>query len=349
MRPTKLLLLALALGAAALVSLQLRRTDDAAAETKTALVPTALLDGARALTITLKPTGKTVTVEKGADGVWAVKEKHGLPADLENRLIPLFRALQKAENFGVLTANPKRIEKLNLDSALRLTAADGKVTEITFGKTTDDGLGAAATVADGQGGTQAVRTSFTGFLEADPANWFDPVLFTAKGEELRALTFTWPDGTQTFARAEKGKPFAGKEGAVLEEMSNVLMTLRANDAVAKGDKDAAAAFAKPWSIQLELFDGAKVTLTLAKTAATGPNESPKLWMRVAHSDPKHKANGMTAKAEFIAPPWLAEQLPATLADFRKAVEPPPAGPAPGAGPTLNIPGLGPVSAPPGLK
>jgi len=25
------------------------------------------------------------------------------------------------------------------------------------------------------------------------------------------------------------------------------------------------------------------------------------------------------------------------------------GPAPGAGPTLNIPGLGPVSAPPGLK
>ena len=148
MRPTKLLLLALALGAAALVSLQLRRTDDATAETKTALVPTAVLDGARALTITLKPTGKAVTVEKGADGVWTVKEKHGLPADLENRLIPLFRALQKAENFGVLTANPKRIEKLNLDSALRLTAADGKVTELTFGKTTDDGLGAAATVAE---------------------------------------------------------------------------------------------------------------------------------------------------------------------------------------------------------
>ena len=313
------------------------------------LLPTAVLDGARVLTITLKPTGKSTTLEKGADNVWTVKEKHGLPADLENRLIPLFRALQKAENFGVLTANPKRIEKLNLDSALRLTAADGKVTELTFGKTTDDGLGAAATVADGQGGTQAVRTSFTGFLEADPVNWFDPILFTAKGEELRALTFTWPDGARTFARAEKGKPFAGKEGPVLEEMGNVLMTLRANDAVAKGDQDAAAAFAKPWSIQLELFDGAKVTLTLAKTAATGPNESPRLWMRVAHSDPKHKANGMSAKAEFIAPPWLAEQLPATLADFRKAVEPPPAGPAPGAGPTLNIPGLGPVSAPPGLK
>lgn len=132
-------------------------------------------------------------------------------------------------------------------------------------------------------------------------------------------------------------------------MTNVLMTLRANDAVAKGDKDATAAFTKPWSIQLVLFEGATVTLTLAKTAATGPNESPKLWMRVTHSDPKHKSNGMTAKAEFIAPPWLAEQLPATLAEFKKAVEPPPAQPGPGAGPTLNIPGLGPVSAPPGVK
>jgi Domain of unknown function (DUF4340) len=349
MRPTKLLLLALVLGVAALVSLRFRPADEAAAEAKTALLPAAALDGARALTITLKPTGKSTTLEKGADGVWTVKEKHGLPADLENRLVPLFRALQKAENFGVLTTNPKRLEKLNLDSALRLTGADGKTTELTFGKTTDDGLGAAATLAGGPGEAPAIRTSFTGFLEADPVNWFDPVLFTAKVEELRALTFTWPDGTRTFARAEKGKPFAGKEGAVLEEMSNVLMTLRANDAVAKGDKEATAAFAKPWSIQLELFDGAKVTLTLAKTAATGPNESPKLWMRVAHSDPKHKANGMTAKAEFIAPPWLAEQLPATLADFNKAVEPPPAAPAPGAGPTLNIPGLGPVPAPAGVK
>lgn len=349
MRPTKLLLLALVLGVAALLALRLRPAADATAEPKTALLPAPVLDGARAVTLTLKPTGKTTTLEKGADGVWTVKEKHGLPADLENRLAPLFRSLQKAENFGVLTTNPKRIEKLALDSSLRLVGADGKVTELTFGKTTDDGLGAAATVADGQGGAQAIRTSFTGFLEADPVNWFDPVLFTAKPEELKGLAFTWADGQRSFARAEKGKPFAGKEGALLEEMTNVLMTLRANDAVANGDKDAAAAFAKPWSIQLELFDGAKVTLTLAKTAATGPNESPKLWMRVTHSDPKHKANGMTAKAEFIAPPWLAEQLPATLADFNKALEPPPAQPGPGAGPTLNIPGLGPVSAPPGVK
>jgi len=349
MRPTKLLLLALILGAAAVLALRLRPAAEAPAETKTALLPAALLDGARAVTLTLKPTGKTTTLEKGADGVWTVKEKHGLPADVENRLAPLFRSLQKAENFGVLTSNPKRIEKLALDSGLRLTGPDGKVTELTFGKTTDDGLGAAATVADGQGGVRAIRTSFTGFLEVDPVNWFDPVLFTAKPEELKGLAFTWADGRRSFARAEKGKPFAGKEGAMLEEMTNVLMTLRANDAVAKGDKDAAAAFAKSWSIELELFDGGKVTLTLAKTAATGPNESPRLWMRVTHSDPKHKANGMTAKAEFIAPPWLAEQLPASLAEFNKALEPPPAQPAPGPGPTLNIPGLGPVSAPPGAK
>jgi hypothetical protein len=349
MRPTKLLLLALVLGAAALLTLQLNREPASTGEAKSPLLPVAALDGARSLTITLKPTGKATTLEKGADGVWVVTDKQGLPADLENRLIPLFRSLQKAENFGVLTTNPKRIEKLNLDSSLRLVGADGKAFELTFGKATDDGLGAAATIADSQGGLQAVRTNFTGFLEADPVNWFDPVLFTAKPEELKSLTFTWTDGTLTFARPEKGKPFGGKEGGLLEEMTNVLMTLRANDAVAKGDKDATAAFTKPWSIQLELFEGAKVTLTLAKTAATGPNESPKLWMRVTHSDPKHKSNGMTAKAEFIAPPWLAEQLPATLAEFKKAVEPPPAQPGPGAGPTLNIPGLGPISIPPGAK
>ncbi len=352
MRNRTLLIGTLALGLAALALLNLKPQDGAGEAPKGPLVPAAILANPKSLTV--KANGRSTTVERAADGAWTVKDKFGLPVDVENRLRPLVLALQKAENLGPLTSNPKRLEKLGLaDGSISVTADDGKVFTAEVGKATDDGAGLAMRL---QGEAGAIRTSFNGYLEADPTNWMDSVLFNGKPEDIKAIAFTWADGQKSFARPEKGKPFGGKEGPTVEDIVNALAIMRASDAAAKGDKEAATAFAKSWTVKLELFDGSTVTAVFAKGPAGAPNEQPKLFTRVSHSDPKHVANAMAAKAEFLSQPWLSEQLPASFADFKKRVEPPPEAPAaPGAPQLGNFQGLslpggnGPVSAPPAAK
>ena len=70
-----------------------------------------------------------------------------------------------------------------------------------------------------------------------------------------------------------------------------------------------------------VFAGATATLAFAKLASAQPNAPGKLFVRVTHSDPKHPANAADKLAVFTAPAWLSEQLPASLADFRKAGQP----------------------------
>ena len=341
MRNKNLLIATVVLGLIALAAVQLTREAPVAVAGKQPLVTATLLDGAKSLTI--KTNNKSVTVEKSADG-WTVKEKFGLPADIENRLMPLIRGLQKANNFGQLTANPKRLEKLGLaDSSLTLVGPDGQPTVIQFGKQTDDGLGASARLA---GQEFAIRTDFTGYLEGDPLSWVDLTLFSAKPADIKSVGFEWKDGKASFSRKEVGAPFEGKEGAAIEEIVATLATIRAADAVALDDKDAAKA-ARSSQVKLALFDGTSVTLTFAKLPSATPNEPGKAFVRVEHSDPKHKANATAKKAAFIAAPWLVEQLPGSLADFKKGLQPPAAEPT---APTFQIPGPAPtIITPPEIK
>lgn len=333
MRNRNLLLATLVLGLVAFAAVRLTREAPATETAKTPLVAPALLDGAKSLAI--KANNKSVTIERSADG-WTVKEKLGLPVDVENRLLPLMRGLQKANNFGQLTANPKRLERLGLaDSSLTLVGPDGKATTIQFGKQTDDGLGASARLV---GQDFAIRTDFTAYLEGDPLSWADLTLFSATPAEIKSVSFEWKDGQASFARKEVGALFAGKEGAVVEDIVATLATLRAADAVPLDDKDAAKA-ARSAQAKLTLFDGAVVTLTLAKLAPAAPNDQARTFMRVEHSDPKHKANAVAKKAVFVAAPWLAEQVPGSLADFKKAQQQPAAEPA---APTIQIPGPAPA-------
>ena len=333
MRNKTLLIATLVLGIIAFTAVRLTREAPKAEAGKQPLVAAALLDGAKSLTI--KANNKSVTVEKSADG-WTVKEKLSLPADVEHRLQPLIRALQKANNFGQLTANPKRLEKLGLaDASLTLVGPDGKPTTIQFGKQTEDGLGASARLA---GQEFAVRTDFTGYLEGDPLSWVDLTLFITPPAEIKSISFIWKDGQAEFARQAKGALFDGKEGPAVEDIVMTLATVRAADAVALDDKDAAKAV-RSSQVKLTLFDGTVATLTFAKLAGTAPNDPGKTFVRVEHSDPKHKANATAKLANFVAAPWLAEQVPGSLADFKKAQQAPAAEGAPS---TIQIPGPAPT-------
>ena len=333
MRNKNLLIATLVLGLIAFAAVRLTREAPKTEAGKQPLVAAALLDGAKSLTI--KANSKSVTLEKSADG-WTVKEKLNLPADVENRLLPLIRGLQKANNFGQLTANPKRLEKLGLaDSSLTLVGPDGKPVKIQFGKQTEDGLGASARLA---GQEFAVRTDFTAYLEGDPLSWVDLTLFAAKPAEIKSISFEWKDGKAAFSRKELGALFEGKEGQAVEDIVATLATVRAADAVSLDDKDATKA-ARTSVVKLTLFDGSIVTLSLAKLAGTAPNDAGKTFLRVEHSDPKHKVNATAKQAIFIAPAWLAEQVPGSLADFKKGLQQPAAEPT---APTIQIPGPSPA-------
>ncbi len=319
MRNKTLLIATLVLGLAALAVLRLNRPEAQSAAAKSPLIDPALL--AAAVKVEVKANGKSATLEKGAGDVWTVKEKLGLPADVENRLAPLLRALQKAESLGVLTANAKRLERLGLgETAVTVTAADGRSWSAEIGRTTDDGTGSAVRR---KGAQEALRTTFTGYVEGDPTSWFDPLLHNKAPEEVKSVTLTAADGSVSGARPAKGQPFPGKESGVLENIVSSLSNLRATDALAKDDASVKKAFEKPSSVKLEYFDGTSLTVTLGRLPGATPADQPKLFVRAAHSDPKHPANALTAKAEFAMSGWLADQIPATVADFRKAVEPPP--------------------------
>ncbi len=329
MRNKTLLIATLALGVLALAALWLGREEAKPTPSKQPLVDAALLSSLQSFVV--KANGKSVTITKGADGSWTVKEKFGLPADAEARLTPLVRSLQKALTHGQLTANPKRLEKLGLaDSSITLNAP-GKSLTIEFGKQTDDGLGSSARY---QGQPHAIRTDFTGDLDGDPASWVDLTLCSAKAEEVKSVAFSWSDGKKEFSRSAKGKPFAGTGAEGIENLAASLATLRVGEAVAKDDKGVAGAFAKSFQVTLGFFDGNSLTLTFGQVAGKAAGETPKTFVRAKHSDPKHKANGYAAKAEFTVPSWIMEQVPASAAAFAKQTQPA-AGPA--AIPSLAVP------------
>jgi hypothetical protein len=328
MRHSKLLIGTLALGLLALATVRFTREVPPSAAPSAPLIAPAVFDGLR--TLVVKANQKSVTIEKTASG-WAVKEKLGLPADLENRFIPLVRALQKARNLGQLTANPKRLEKLGLaDSAVELTTTDGQVTRLEFGKQTEDGVGAAARLA---GQTNAIRTDFSAYLEGDPLSWADLTLVTVKPAEVKSVVFTWQDGQASFGRKESGAPFEGKNAPAAEELVSAIATLRAADALPLGDADAAKA-TRLAKVTLTLFNGATVDIAFTRTPGTSPTDAGKTFVQASHSDPAHQANTAVRLAVFVAAPWMVEQLPASLKAFQQGPgqptepsAPPPPGPA----------------------
>ncbi len=334
MRNKTLLIATLVLGLVAFAVVRLTRESADAAPAQPPLVDPAVFGALKSLTVKAGP--RSVTVVKNGE-TWAVQERFGLPADVENRLLPLIRGLQKARQHGQLTANPKRIEKLGLtESSVTLVTTDGRSVGIEFGKQTEDGLGNAARLA---GQTFAIRTDFTAHLEGDPASWVELTLSSAKPADIKTIALEWKDGRVELSRKAAGALFEGKDAAALEELTATLATLRAADAIAKNDPAAAKA-AKFVTAKLTTFDGKVVTTTFTKLAADKAGEPAKVFLSVAHSDAAHPANAADKLAVFTAPGWLGEQLPGSLADFRKGPEQA----APAAPSLLPIPG--PAQTPP---
>jgi hypothetical protein len=317
MRNKTLLVGTLVLGLVTLTALNINKSSDEVKPIAKPLIDSEILNHPARLVI--KSGSKTSTIEH-LNGDWVVKERFNLPVDTEVRLLPLISSLQKTKNFGLLTSNPKRIEKLNLsDSLILITGENGKTFAAEIGKVTDDALGNAMRI---QGETSAIRTNFTGEIEADPTTWINPILYSIKAEDIKSVVFKFKDGKNIFARSEKGKKFNDKENPWLEDFVLNLSTLRIIDAQGKGSTTAEAAFKDSCTIVFELFDGSTISTTWAKESNPESKE-PKFFVRAQHSDLQNKINQVGQKAEFLCPSWLMDQIPTSVADLDKRLNPPP--------------------------
>ena len=316
MRNKTLLVGTLLLGLTTLVVLNINKSSDEVKPVTKPLIDNEILN--RPARLVIKSGGKTSTIEH-LNGDWVVKERFDLPADIENRLLPLIASLQKTENFGLLTSNPKRLEKLNLaDTLILITGENGKTFAAEMGKPTDDALGNAMRI---QGETSAIRTNFTGYIEADPAAWINPILYSVKPEEVKGVTFKFADDKTTFIRSTKDKKFNDQENLWLENFVLNLATLRITDAQGKGITTTERAFKKSSVIIFELFNGSSITTTWA--SETNPeSKEPKYFVRAQHSDSQSKINQVGQKAEFLCPSWLMEQIPTSIADLNQRLSPP---------------------------
>lgn len=335
MRNRTLLFSTLALGAVALALVFTGRETPSPAAQSYHLVPPELLADLRALEITANE--KTVRIERTEKG-WVVPSRFNLPVDTDNRLRPFLQALRSAKVLGILTSDPRRIAKLNFSgNSVRIEAANGKSWSAEFGRTVEDGSGGAVHLLESK---DALRTTFTGYLEGDPANWINPVIYVIKRDEVRGVKITFTDGAMVSLTREKNdEPLKGnvepKLAAASEELLNVFSVLRAADAIAPNDAEATAALARPFTVEVTLFSGETITVRLAKAPAGKPGEPPRGWMTVAHSDAAHPINQLAKQALYTCPPWLAEQVAGSAAELAKRMDPPQEG-QDGA-PTLQIP------------
>jgi hypothetical protein len=335
MRNRTLLFSTLALGAIALALVFTGRETPPPAAQSYNLVPPELLADLRAIEVTANE--KTVRIERTEKG-WVVPSRFNLPVDTDNRLRPFLQALRNTKVLGTLTSDPRRIAKLNFaGNSIRVEAANGKSWSAEFGRTVEDGSGGAVRLLDAK---EALRTTFTGYLEGDPANWINPVIFVMKREEVKGVKVTFTDGaTIALAREKVGEPLKGnvepKLAAASEELLNALSILRAADAIAPNDAEATAALARPFTVEVTLFSGETVTVRMAKAPAGKPGEPPRGWMTVAHSDAAHAMNQLSKQALYTCPPWLAEQVAGSAAELAKRMDPPEDGQD--GTPTLQIP------------
>jgi hypothetical protein len=316
MRNKTLLVGTLVLGLITLVVLNFNKSSDEVKPVTKPLIDNEILN--RPARLVIKSGGKTSTIEQ-LNGDWVIKERFDLPVDVENRLLPLISSLQKTQNFGLLTSNPKRLARLNLsDTIISITGENGKTFAAEMGKITDDALGNAMIL---QGETSAIRTNFTGDVEADPAAWLNPILYSVKPEDIKSVTFKFKNQKNTFTRAEKGKKFNDQENLWLEDFVLNLATLRIIDAQGKGVTTTEQAFQQSYEIRFDFFDGSSITTTWA-SESNPSTKVTKSFVRAQHSDPKNTMNRLGEKADFLCPSWLMEQIPTSLDDLNKRLSPP---------------------------
>lgn len=233
------------------------------------LIAPEVVDQARSLR--LKEQEKTVTLNKGDDGVWRVAEYYDFPADF-TKLSRVVGDIVGAKLERLVTQNPERIKSLDLgNTRLALSDAANKETwSIHLGRSAEGG---GRFLRFGEE-NKAFLARLNTYLDVEPKNWADTQLLTLKTDDIARVELSFTGGTAPLIahRAKKEDPFvadhapAGKrlKSERILSLIGSIGTLRFSETSELTDPNALAAKAHARSVVFTTFDGKSYTVAVGR-------------------------------------------------------------------------------------
>jgi hypothetical protein len=222
--------------------------------------------------IRITDQGKTVSLDRQADGTWQVTSYHNLPADFQ-KLSTFVGSLTDAKLQRLVTSNAERIARLEFkDTKIELQDAAGKeLATVTLGKHADMGGGRFVRFGNEQ---KAYLTNLNAWLDSESRNWASPELLTLKPDDIAKVELTVPETSApvVLTRPKKEDPWTASptpEGRKLraDKVASVvssLTSLRFTDTNDRTDTNAVAAKANLQTVKLTTFDNKTVTVALGR-------------------------------------------------------------------------------------
>jgi hypothetical protein len=253
------------------------------------------LDNVERITVA-KAGGETVaTIERRDDG-WVVAEKDGYPADVA-KLGQSLRALAEARILEEKTSNPELYDRLGVED---VTADDAGGLAITLGDSSPALIlgnpeGSQYRYARRAGDATSYLIDKNPELSRETAQWLDTAIIDVRGERVREVTITHPDGeVVSLSKAEAAAANydvanvpEGREllyPGVANVVGNALRELDLEDVEPAGTEPVE----RPVIVEFRTFDGLVVR-------ATGSERDDESWVSFEASfDPE---GAVTAPAD----------------------------------------------------
>lgn len=232
------------------------------------LVDTDTVNKAAKLRIT--DAGKTVLLDRQADGNWRVASYHDFPADFQ-KLSGFVGNLTDAKLQRLVTTNPDRIARLEFkDTKIELLdPADKVLWTVTLGKNPESGSGRFVQFGDEK---KAYLANLSAWLDTESRNWAQAELVNVKADDVARIEAEMPDGKVVAKREKKEDPWTAEQApegqrVKADKVSSLLSSIgviRFSDTTDLNDPNVAAAKANLRTFKLTTFDNKTITVALGR-------------------------------------------------------------------------------------
>ncbi len=225
----------------------------------------------QAAKVRLSDQGKTVSLDRQADGTWRVTSYYDMPADFQ-KLSAFVGSLGDAKLERLVTSNADRIARLEFKDAkiTLLDAADKELFAVTLGKTPETGTGRFVRF-----GTEpkAFLASLTADLDTESKNWANTEIVSLKADDVARLEIPFAEGgTIAISRAKKEDPWTADKTPAgqkvkADKIASVLSSfgsLRFSETNDRTDANVAAAKANERIFKIETFEHKTLTVAMGR-------------------------------------------------------------------------------------
>lgn len=229
--------------------------------------------------------GKTVELNRHADGTWHVASYYDLPVDF-SKLTRLIADLTGAKIERYVTSDSARIQRLEFKGTqIAVYGTDAKESDaplwsLDLGRTADSG----GRFVRYSGEDKAYLAKLSIWLDAESKNWADSALTQLKPADIAKAEFTFAEGSPvTVARKDKDSAFEAtpaREGHIVKadvvtSQLNNLTGLRLSNTAELDAKDAKDAREHARTVKLTTFDNRTLTIALGRRPAVEAKPAPK--------------------------------------------------------------------------